>query len=404
MAKHNISLIIAILLALLVFIVTMVFSALAAPGIYPFLASTGNTSEEFVTQITPSGWTFSIWTIIYIFLALVLAFVLSGTCRKNAYGYVYCSPAILPHGFFVTWCLNLGLNTGWLFLWDRRFILENSVLDKHVRYILTIYPAVIWALTGVFTKNYDAAAPTRNNIFIAAQLAVACTLFVSRVVLVIWKHVKKPFFKDVSPDDMSPMETAANQKKIFNRLQWENIILDVLLLIVVSVVGYLISLVFNGLSVVGIGPYDTTTGNVSAVFDTQITPSGWTFNIWSVIYVWLTAMIIYILTGLCRKNGYGYVYCSPAVLPYGFFISWCLNLCFNIGWLLVWDRGMMIPALVFLFLVICTNYSMVCFTCHGLHILWSLAQEIPQSRPVAPPCAGSEWCDDIHNMDNLSQH
>ncbi|XP_010751314.2 uncharacterized protein LOC104936915 [Larimichthys crocea] len=313
MAKHNISLIIAILLALLVFIVTMVFSALAAPGIYPFLASTGNTSEEFVTQITPSGWTFSIWTIIYIFLALVLAFVLSGTCRKNAYGYVYCSPAILPHGFFVTWCLNLGLNTGWLFLWDRRlmpaalaflilialtnyimiffscyglhnygawlnkyhkvdlwlhrvlvqngiaiyatwttiaslvnltivltndgnmsqtdagtlalsvltvvlfvwFILENSVLDKHVRYILTIYPAVIWALTGVFTKNYDAAAPTRNNIFIAAQLAVACTLFVSRVVLVIWKHVKKPFFKDVNPDDMSPMETAANQKKIF---------------------------------------------------------------------------------------------------------------------------------------------------------------------------------------------
>ncbi|KAG8009478.1 hypothetical protein GBF38_017786 [Nibea albiflora] len=313
MAKHNISLVTAILLALLVFIVTMVFSALAAPGIYPFLASTGNISDEFVTQITPSGWTFSIWSIIYIFLALVLVFALSGTCRKNAYGYVYCSPAILPHGFFVTWCLNLGLNTGWLFLWDRRlmpaalaflilialtnyimiffscyglhnygawlnkyhkvdlwlhrvlvqngiaiyatwttiaslvnltivltndgnmsqtdagtlalsvltvvlfvwFILENSVLDKHVRYILTIYPVVIWALTGVFTKNYDAAAPTRNNIFIAALLAVACTLFVSRVVLVIWKHVKKPFFKDVSPDDMSPMEIAANQKKIF---------------------------------------------------------------------------------------------------------------------------------------------------------------------------------------------
>lgn len=50
-----------------------------------------------------------------------------------------------------------------------------------------------------------------------------------------------------------------------------------------------------------LGPYRTTTANVSAVFDTQITPSGWTFNIWSVIYVWLTAMIIYILAGLCRK-------------------------------------------------------------------------------------------------------
>lgn len=71
--------------------------------------------------------------------------------------------------------------------------------------------------------------------------------------------------------------------------------------IVVSVVGFAISLVFNGLSVVGIGLYDTTTANVSAVFDTQITPSGWTFNIWSVIYIWLTAMIIYIVAGLCRK-------------------------------------------------------------------------------------------------------
>ncbi|XP_054479363.1 uncharacterized protein LOC129111093 [Anoplopoma fimbria] len=138
--------------------------------------------------------------------------------------------------------------------------------------------------------------------------------------------------------------------------------------IVVSVVGFAISLVFNGLSVVGIGPYDTTTANVSAVFDTQITPSGWTFNIWSIIYVWLIAMIIYIVAGLFRKNGYGYVYCSPAVLPYGFFISWCINLCFNIGWLLVWDQGVMIAALVFLFLVICTNYSMICFICHGLHV------------------------------------
>ncbi|KAM9713088.1 uncharacterized protein ACNS7B_023405 [Menidia menidia] len=138
--------------------------------------------------------------------------------------------------------------------------------------------------------------------------------------------------------------------------------------IIVSVIGFGISLVFNGLSVVGIGPYQTTTANVSAVFDTELTPSGWTFNIWSVIYIWLTSMIIYIVSGLFRKNGYGYLYCSPAVLPYGFFISWCLNLCFNIGWLLVWDRGMMIPALVFLILVICTNYSMIFFTCHGLHV------------------------------------
>lgn len=48
------------------------------------------------------------------------------------------------------------------------------------------------------------------------------------------------------------------------------------------------------------GPFTTTTANISAVFDTPITPSGWTFSIWSIIYVWLTVMIIYILSGLCR--------------------------------------------------------------------------------------------------------
>lgn len=313
MAKHNISLLIAIVLALIFFIIAMVFSALAAPGIYPFLYGTGNISDEFVTQITPSGWTFAIWSIIYVFLALVLVFSLSGICRKNAYGYVYCSPAVLPHGFFVAWCLNLTLNVAWLFLWDRKFmpaalvfliliaftnytliffscyglhnygawlnkyhkvdlwlhrvvvqngiaiyatwttiaslvnltitlvydadvsstdaatvslslltvvligwfILENTILDKYVRFILTIYPSVIWALTGVFTGNYNAAAPTRNNVFIAVLLAVACVVFATRVLLVTWRQIKKPLYRDADPDDMSPMEIAEKQKTIF---------------------------------------------------------------------------------------------------------------------------------------------------------------------------------------------
>lgn len=313
MAKHNISLAIAIVLAVIFFIITMVFSALAAQGAYPFLSSTGNVSDEFVTEITPSGWTFAIWGIIYTFLALVLVYILSGICRKNAYGYVYCSPPVLPHGFFVAWCLNLVLNIGWLLLWDRKFavaalvflilitltnysviffscwglsnygawldkyhkadlwlhrvliqngvaiyatwttiaslvnltivlnydanmphtdaatlslsvlivvlivwfILENSVLDKHVRFILTIYPVVIWALTGVFLKNYNAASPTRNNNFTAALLSIAGVLFVTRIILVIWRQIKQPLYRDVSPDAMSPMEIAEKQKQIF---------------------------------------------------------------------------------------------------------------------------------------------------------------------------------------------
>ncbi|XP_054479364.1 uncharacterized protein LOC129111094 [Anoplopoma fimbria] len=313
MSKHNISRAIAIVLALIFFIITMVFSALAGTGIYPFLESTGNISDEFVTQITPAGWTFTIWSIIYIFLALVMVYALSGLFRKNAYGYVYCSPAILPYGFFVFWCLNLALNTSWLFLWDRKsmagalvflilitltnyvmiffschglhnygawlnkyhkvdlwlhrvlvqngiaiyatwttiaslvnlaivlnhdanvsqadaatvslsvltvlvfvwFFLENSILDKHVRYILTIYPALIWAVTGVFTENNNAADPSRNNIFTTALLAIACIMCAARIFLVTWSHIKKPFYKDFSTESMAPMEIAEKQKTIF---------------------------------------------------------------------------------------------------------------------------------------------------------------------------------------------
>ncbi|XP_030613146.1 uncharacterized protein LOC115799978 [Archocentrus centrarchus] len=313
MAKHNITLAIAIVLAVSFYIITMVFSALAALGKHPFLLNTKNISDEFVTQITPSGWTFSVWSIIYVFMGVGLLFVFAGIFRKNAYGYVYCSPVILPHGFFVTLCINLGINIGWLLLWDRKytpaalaflilialtnytviffscyglhnygawlkkyhkadlwlhhlliqngiaiyatwttiaslvnltivltydasmshtdaatlalsvltvvlimwFILENSILDKYVRFILSIYPTVIWALTGVLTKNYNNAAPTRNNIFIAVLLGAACALCATRVCLVMWRQMKKPLYEDINADKMSPMEILEKQKKIF---------------------------------------------------------------------------------------------------------------------------------------------------------------------------------------------
>lgn len=50
---------------------------------------------------------------------------------------------------------------------------------------------------------------------IAVLLAVACATFAGRVFLVIYKHIKKPFYVDLSPESMSPMEIAEKQKKIF---------------------------------------------------------------------------------------------------------------------------------------------------------------------------------------------
>ncbi|XP_051910254.1 uncharacterized protein LOC127593076 [Hippocampus zosterae] len=306
------SLLIAMVLSMGIFIVTLVFSFLAARGQYPFLETTGNISDAFATHITPSGWTFIIWTFIYIFLALVMVYAFAGLCRRNALGLMYCCPPVLSHGFYLTWCLNFGFNIGWLFVWDRRlvsvalaflivvtvtnfamiffsccglhiygawlhkfhrvdlwlvrvlvqngiamyatwttiasllnlaivlntyaslsqtsaatislailvvvvfvwFVLENFFLDKHVRYILVIYPVVIWALIGSYTKNYDAESPSQTGIFAVVVLAAACVLFATRIILVVWRHIKSPIYKQNSVDLRLPVDIINSQRNI----------------------------------------------------------------------------------------------------------------------------------------------------------------------------------------------
>lgn len=46
-----------------------------------------------------------------------------------------------------------------------RFILENWVLDRWVRNILTVYPVVIVALVGNVWKHFNPADPTANSVF-----------------------------------------------------------------------------------------------------------------------------------------------------------------------------------------------------------------------------------------------
>ena len=51
----------------------------------------------------------------------------------------------------------------------------------------------------------------------AVLLAVACFLFATRIILVIWRSIQHPLYEDVDPADMQPMEAAARQKKA---LRW----------------------------------------------------------------------------------------------------------------------------------------------------------------------------------------
>ncbi|KAG8543858.1 hypothetical protein GDO81_023536 [Engystomops pustulosus] len=230
MYEHNIFKIILIFLTLAVYIVMVAFNAGAGSGLMKdvFLQRVGNLSDKFNTNFTPSGWTFMIWNVIF------------------AWQFRKCFPIPFSLGDFEQNILNIG----WLFLWDREFlipalaqngiavyatwttiasllnfavaltyngnipngtsttvclsllafevllwfILENFLFDKYVRYTLTVYPVVIVALSGALDKHFNEAAPDGNNIYIAVLLAVACALFVVRVLLVIWRHFKQPFY------------------------------------------------------------------------------------------------------------------------------------------------------------------------------------------------------------------
>ncbi|XP_072912244.1 uncharacterized protein [Hemitrygon akajei] len=292
MAKINVWRICLLVFTLVVYIITLVMNALSGQGPKSgiFLQSVGNISSKFHTEITPAGWTFSIWGIIYIWQAVWLVYVFIGFCRSNTLQWM---PSVLPCLFYVIWIINNLLNIGWLFLWDREHIilaliflaliaftnyvvlffsyrglftqgpwlqeyrkvdlwlvrilvqngiavyatwttiatllnfavvltysaniamvtsgticlsllavevvlwfgLENFVFDKYVRYTLTIYPVIIVALSGSLDNHYNATSPTRNNIYIAVLLAIACIAFVARIAMVTWRHFKRPLYQ-----------------------------------------------------------------------------------------------------------------------------------------------------------------------------------------------------------------
>ncbi|XP_067309945.1 uncharacterized protein si:dkey-29d8.3 isoform X2 [Pseudorasbora parva] len=263
----------------------------------PFQRSTGNISDRYQTEITPAGWTFSVWGVIYSWLFLMNVYILTWFCRG-----LYSSPALLPSEFFLSWIINMILNSTWLVMWERElmipalmvlaliaftnyllvffsciglrthgswlkqhhqkdlfciivlvqngiatyatwttiatllnftivldlasvsptnaatsslcillleviiwFIVENFLIEKHVRYILTIYPVIIYALIGSLSKHYDAAAPGRNAVFSVVLLVMVCIVLAVRVGLVVWRHRTLPLFHEVNPEVlMSP--------------------------------------------------------------------------------------------------------------------------------------------------------------------------------------------------------
>ncbi|XP_061784637.1 uncharacterized protein [Nerophis lumbriciformis] len=131
-----------------------------------------------------------------------------------------------------------------------------------------------------------------------------------------------------------------------------------IVVIIACAVLFVAVLVVNALAGSGRGPFHFSTGNVSGRYETDITPASWTFSIWGVIYTWLSLMVIYLTLFVFRGSW------AQSLLPYTFYGCWAANMLLNMIWLLLWDRELMLAALVVLILVLvssCSALSVCCF-------------------------------------------
>ncbi|XP_029308675.1 uncharacterized protein LOC115022026 [Cottoperca gobio] len=283
MKDNSLPRIVVITLCTVVFIAVLIVNALAGAGRGPFHSSIANVSGRYETDITPAGWTFSIWGVIYTWLTLMVIYMLTYVFRGS---WAQC---LLPYTFYFFWLANMVMNMIWLLLWDRElmlaslvvlilmvisnyialfcccfatdyyglwlqtyhrkdlvalrilvqnglalyttwisiaslinfslvlhlwgvgrstaataslcilfaevvgwFLLENWLLDRWVRNILTVYPVVIVALVGNVFKHFNPADPTPNSVFMVVLLVLACVLLVSRLCTIIWRNTWRP--------------------------------------------------------------------------------------------------------------------------------------------------------------------------------------------------------------------
>ncbi|XP_013413395.1 uncharacterized protein LOC106175794 [Lingula anatina] len=136
-----------------------------------------------------------------------------------------------------------------------------------------------------------------------------------------------------------------------------------MLLIILTVLGFAATCGFNAVSNGPNALFLNNTGDVSDAYYLEITPAGWTFSIWGIIYFWQVCFLIYALVSLCRKGPKGYLYVNPGLLPAGTFIFYIVNNLCNISWLFLWDRQILWGALIVIALMPFTLWVALVF-CH----------------------------------------
>jgi len=117
---HRIINILSIVGLVLCYFLTITFNALSGAGDSSVFNNTiGELSDKYQLHTTPAAWTFIIWSIIYLFMAMAFIFFIITIFKQNHNGYIYLNPVVVSPAYCAVYGINFLLNIAWLFLWDR---------------------------------------------------------------------------------------------------------------------------------------------------------------------------------------------------------------------------------------------------------------------------------------------
>lgn len=158
-------------LGLFTFVLTAIFNGLAGSGAgvpSVFYSTVGDISDKYELFITPAGFTFSIWSIIYLWLAASLVFFIASIFITNPAGRAYLSPPVATPAVMATFSVNMVLNLAWIFVWDR-----SSVEGREGLTVLAFFFLLSIALSNIAVM----ALMARNIAKYAAEFAQGTPLF-----------------------------------------------------------------------------------------------------------------------------------------------------------------------------------------------------------------------------------
>ncbi len=112
---------------------------------------------------------------------------------------------------------------------------------------------------------------------------------------------------------------------------------------VANILAFLLTLLING-SAASIGLNGKTTGQISEMYPTLITPANYTFQIWGIIYILLLIFVVFQALPKQREKTF--------IQQIG--ILFVLSGLLNIVWLFLWHYGQIVVSVAFMFALLAT--------------------------------------------------